>query len=384
MEKISSYDAVEQFSDTQPVKLNIEEKVGLRHMWDYFCGKSLDESAMDRMKGRGFKGGPKGAIRLPASVRGMVMPEIGQLYGKSLPMVSTGANAQNVVQGTMLTDTSLQRPAGEPPAIFPRVFTIPTKGGTGYWPQLTDSAPGAEGAPEEFDEYGGARCDWKAEGAESEKPDPIFEKKQIVCYELSAYTEISFTLFNAVSTVMDVMVMLRAVLRPPMLHKIDNAIRAGNGTGKPEGYLNEDGIGEVNRAALNEISLDDLIDMEMKLPPHYRANAAYVLSDSAFKYLRKKKDGANRLLHKDLGGPMPLLNGYPAIPTQRAPALGTRGDVSFADFGQYVCPIEQDFLIETSGLAKASHGVVCVIATMLLGGKAVRPRAFATLDDPAA
>ncbi len=342
----------------------------------YFQGKSLNESQKESIAA---KGGASSAahISIPRSLIPLFMPEFGQYCGKGLPVTSNGVSGQNLVQGTLLAEAGLLRPAGEPPAIFPRALKVPAQGGTGFWPQLTESAPGAQDGPHEFDEYGVAICDWSAEAAEATSDDPQFDKQAIPCFEITAYTEMSAHLFRVASNVLDVMALMRAILRPAMLHKIDHALMSGDGIGRPQGYLNLNGIGEVNRAVANEIAYDDVIDVEMKLPPQFRANAAFVLSESAYKYLRKKKDSANRPLYPELGGPQPKLKGYPAIATQRGVALGTRGDVSFGDFGQYVCAMEEEFNVMLSHERKP--GLVCVRGAMLLGGKGVRPRAFATL-----
>lgn len=376
---------IKAFEALYPGELaTLEERRKVEAAAKYFCGKSLNTEELTLLMSR-KQDTPSIAIALPRVFVLGIMPEFA---GKALPVNSVSGTGVNLVQGALIGEAML-RPPGEPPAIFPRTFRLPVparSGGKVTWPKLKEAAPAAEGViadKAEFAEYGEAVAAWRGdEGAQAQSSEPLFDMDSISACEVSSYTEVSRQLYSRVaSSGVEMIEVLRTIFRPAILHKIDEAIIAGNGlNGRPQGYLANANIGVVNRANANQVAHDDLVELEMALPPQYRANAAYVMSNGALKYLRKLKDAQGQPLYPKLGGPTPTLNEYPVIASQRLPALGTAGDVSFGDFSQYICPVEDEFTIAVSTEKKADQGIVCCVAWMNVGGKVVRPRAFSKLN----
>lgn len=86
----------------------------------------------------------------------------------------------------------------------------------------------------------------------------------------------------------------------------------GTGTGQPQGLVT--GLTkDVETATASKIAYDDLVDLEHSIDQAYRANAGYVLSDSALRALRKLKDTTGRPLWAPsiIGGTPSTINGRP-------------------------------------------------------------------------
>lgn len=317
-------------------------------------------------------------VVLPPIMTPYVMPEICAVFGKSFLTVDT-ASGLNLTQTTLL-ENGMQQVQSEPASLFALVTKIPTLG-EAKWPQLTQEAPtipdgGPVASESDFAEVGEALVAWKADGAEAQQSEAKFEQKRIKPYEISGYSEFSYALWKRAGA--NFPSLLKTFYRAALLHALDQAIILGSGVGQMTGYLTED-ILSANRAALNAVSYDDLVDLESALAPQFRSNAVWVMSKSVFTHLKKKKDLQNRPLFPKLGGAKPTLNEYPVIISQRCPALGTEGDISLGDFSQYVCAVEEDLFINLSAFAKIRQQVVCTLIGMNVGGKVVHNRAFVKL-----
>lgn len=86
----------------------------------------------------------------------------------------------------------------------------------------------------------------------------------------------------------------------------------GTGVGQPQGLVT--GLTKtVSTGTIGKIGYDDLVDLEHAIDPAYRANARYVLADSALRELRKLKDSQNRPLWVPAlaGGVPSTVNGRP-------------------------------------------------------------------------
>lgn len=114
----------------------------------------------------------------------------------------------------------------------------------------------------------------------------------------------------------DAAIDLNAFLARKLGERIGRAAAAhyatGTGTGQPQGLVT--GLTkDVETAAASKIAYDDLVDLEHSIDQAYRANAGYVLSDSALRALRKLKDTTGRPLWAPsiIGGTPATINGRP-------------------------------------------------------------------------
>jgi len=356
------------------------------HFTDWFFdldGKiRLPDKARDALQptSKGWKQAA-GGLAVPKRLSKLLMP-VGSLgvMGKALPLLSN-TNFGNALIQTEYRQT-LQMYQGEGAALLPFCFVIPTKSGSVIWPALTQHAPAAEGAAQEFGEYGGVSCAWTAEGAEKPDSEPLFEQRTYNTHELAAKTSLSRTLLNR--SAIDIEALLNGLFRAVVAHKIDLALIAGNGIGKPLGILDTSAaattIGTVARAVANEVCYEDLVHIQHGVPPQLRGNCVWILGDTALESLKLETDAVGRPLMpiNPQTGTYDSLLGRPFKATQRM-AVGALGDVTFGDFSQYIVPMEQEIVISKSEHRYAERGLILYVVFVQIGGKVSSTRAFCAL-----
>jgi HK97 family phage major capsid protein len=130
----------------------------------------------------------------------------------------------------------------------------------------------------------------------------------------------------------------------------------GDGVGKPLGVLNCPSLVKVQKDAgqSTPITYSNLARMFARMHPACMQNAVWVVNTSAIPQLLMTfpNDGAGN------GGTQPILKedgkgGYtmftrPVLFTEKLPAVGSMGDVLFADFSQYVIGLRKEGTIERS------------------------------------
>jgi HK97 family phage major capsid protein len=124
------------------------------------------------------------------------------------------------------------------------------------------------------------------------------------------------------------------------------AFLQGNGVGKPLGMLNSAAAISVNRSGGGtNLGFTDVATMWSKLLPVSWNKAIWVGSPSIIPKLIQLTDGANRAIFLQIGsanagavttGPNWALLGRPFFPTEKLPALGTKGDLVLLDPSFYV------------------------------------------------
>ena len=79
---------------------------------------------------------------------------------------------------------------------------------------------------------------------------------------------------------------------------LEKEMLVGKQSGKIQGAINT--TNKVTTAAVNKITTDELIDLQMKLPTQYQQNAVFVMHRDILKEVRKLKDGqGNYILQPD-------------------------------------------------------------------------------------
>jgi HK97 family phage major capsid protein len=363
-----------------------EERELENHFGDWFFGaKSVPDRAMDALqpKSSGWSGA-QGGLALPKRLAKLAVPNTHHLgvMGKALPMLTTSNYGNQLVQAEY--KQALQQYQGEGSALLPLCFTIPTKSGSVIWPYLVQGAPGAEGGADEFAEYGFLSCNWTSEGAEKPDSEPRFGQRTYSTHELAAKTRLSRTLLNR--SVINIEQLLSGLFRAAIMHKIDLALIAGDGNGKPLGILDTSApattIPTVARALGGSVEYEDLVKLQHGIPPQLRGNpgTAWVLADGALQSLKLQVDAVGRPIMpiNPQTGTYDTLLGRPYTATQRR-ALGALGDVTFGDFGNYVVPIEQEVVISKSEHRYAETGEVLYVVFTQVGGRVAATRPFCAL-----
>jgi HK97 family phage major capsid protein len=361
-----------------------EEGVHERSFVEHLQGKAFKdfseyELTLLRPQSQRWVGITSMGVALPKRFANILLPEVAAFQGKALPEISAAGSGAGLVYAGV--QPSLLKYPGESPSLFPRTMQIPADKGFVRWPQLKQAAPTDPGTVNELAEFGFSSADWIAEGAEAPGDETQFQQLAIECFNLVTYTELSVLLSNI--SAVAVMTLLSDVLRPALLYKLDLAIMLGDGVGKPKGVLNTADVQEVARASADDVSYEDLVEMEHKIPPQLRAASVWNIADDAVKALKLMKDDVGRpIIAANPAMGVDTLLGHPVIATQSR-HLGDVGDVVFGYFGQYVCGVEDEVVLLSSTHHKFKENVNAFLLYLRVGGKPAQPRCFVKLVDPA-
>ncbi len=198
--------------------------------------------------------------------------------------------------------------------------------------------------------YGGMIAYWKGEQAELAETDPTFGNVKMIAKTLTGYTYASNQLLadNGVGL---------AALLPRMFGGTigwfeDSAFISGNGVGKPLGIRNSGALLSVNRSAASTVAIADLASIMGRVLPQSLGRGIWIANQGVLKqlvalgstYLTWLSNGI-----ADLTRPIPAtLLGRPIFFTEKCPALGTAGDIIFADLSYYLIGDREPISIATS------------------------------------
>lgn len=323
-------------------------------------------------KSTSFKDGKKGVV-MPKSLATMIM---GKGYarsmgfvGKALPMLSTDALRSALIPEEYIANL-LMLPA-EPAHVMDRATVVPTQTGTLTWPV---------GVQTDANEYAGVTVGWISEGAQKPDSEAEFEQLQISAHELAAYTELSFRLLNRSAIQMEPL--LARLFRGAVMDALDTAFLTGSGTGQPLGIVNTTGIRTVARTTAGTVVWQDYVNLEFQLRSYHRAGAEYAVQDAVLRVnkLATDTDGRQLFTRSVADGMYDRLNGYRYWGTHRLPAIGTTGDVVFAQWREYIIPMEQEVVIKSSDDFRFRNNLRSYVVYVVVGGEMSQPRAAAILE----
>jgi len=181
--------------------------------------------------------------------------------------------------------------------------------------------------------------------ASTETATPAIERISIPLHELSAMPKASQRLLD--DSAFDIDSWLAGRIAEKFARAEAAAFVAGDGTGKPKGFLTHT-IADNSAWAWGEIGYvptgvdgdfgeaDALIDLVYALGASYRANATFVMNSKTAGAVRRLKDNDGRFLWADglaAGEPARLL-GYPVLIAEDMPEIATgAAAIAFGDFG---------------------------------------------------
>ena len=221
--------------------------------------------------------------------------------------------------------------AGEVSIVRPRALVLPVPGETLDVPSLDQTGdPGAG----ETNRYGGVRLHWTEEGAAKTETDPAFKQLALHMHELSGFTYVTDRLLRASALALDRV--LTSLFGDALADACDYAYISGDGVGKPQGIIQADCTIQPNRTGADHIVYADVIAMYHAFLHDPRG--VWLINPCAIEDILVLKDGENHYLWMaNAAGDVPArLLGYPIIWTDKVPALGTKGDITLADFSKYV------------------------------------------------
>jgi HK97 family phage major capsid protein len=231
---------------------------------------------------------------------------------------------------------SLMQVVAENTFIRPRAFVMPMAGASLQIPYLDITTVQSAGVSPFF---AGVQMYWTAEAQTRTETEPQFKQLELKAWELSGYSVSSNVLLQ--DSVIGLEKFLMTLFAKAIAWFEEYAFLQGNGVGKPQGMLGCGAALAKNRDTANQVSFNDLATMWSKLLPASWGSAVWTFSPSVVPQLLQLKDGANRAIFISIDqgitkAPNWSLLGRPAFPTEKVPALGTKGDLMLLDPSLYV------------------------------------------------
>jgi len=182
--------------------------------------------------------------------------------------------------------------------------------------------------------YGGVEVDWIGEGDTKPETTANLHEVSLSPYEVAGHIVVTDKLLRNWQAAGAI---LGDLLRGAITQAEDTAFIAGTGIGQPEGYINADAAITVNREVANEVSYEDIIEMEANMLTG--AEPVAVVTRRVVKQLRQIQNPNGQFIWGDgniaMGIP-PTLLGYPVVISDRGRSLGDAGDVAFVDLSYYL------------------------------------------------
>tara|TARA_R100000655_G_scaffold77938_1_gene117281 strand:- start:14612 stop:15832 length:1221 start_codon:yes stop_codon:yes gene_type:complete len=160
------------------------------------------------------------------------------------------------------------------------------------------------------------------------------------------------------------------------------AFVTGNAVGKPEGFMTNSSVGEVNSGGASALTGDGLIALVHGIKSDYGRNGTFVFNRSTLSAIRKLKDTAGQYVFQagmmlSSGVPNSIL-GYPYIEATDMPDIaGNAYPVAFGDFNRaYMIVDRVAMAVLRDPFTQATSGNVRYIARRRVGGQVVQAEAI--------
>lgn len=273
----------------------------------------------------------------------------------------------------------------EPTGIWQRATVWPMKGEKISFPKLLQN-PDVD--DDNFDHFAGVTFAWTEEGGTKQETEPEFGLVEMIVHELAGYTEITNTLLD--DSVINLMNYLTRIFRAAWYWITDKSFIDGTGGKKPLGIIHDPQVLTVNRTAANDVQVDDLLNMDAKLPAIFDQSAVWFYSKKVRSKIRGQKvstsskelvlqehynDIAQGYVSQILGRPAILMDG-------KIPALGSIGDLILGDWKWYYIGFRQDFAMDSSKHYAFRSNRTALRCSGRVDGQAAMPQAFVVLTDP--
>lgn len=236
-----------------------------------------------------------------------------------------------------------------------------------------------------FDHFAGVTFDWVEEGGEKPSTEPNFGLVEMIVHELAGYTEITNTLLD--DSIINFLNYLTRLFRAAWYWYTDKEFIQGTGGKKPLGILNDPGVLMVNRETSGKVEVQDILNMEARLPSMFDSQSVWFITKQARAALRGQtvSSSSKELVLQESyaniadGYTMSLL-GRPAIMADgKIPALGSTGDVILGAWNWYYIGFRQDFAMDSSRHYKFRNNRTALRCSGRIDGQAAMPKAFVLL-----
>lgn len=182
--------------------------------------------------------------------------------------------------------------------------------------------------------FGGMTFQWIEEGGEKPETDAELRGVTLTPHEIAGFVTVTDKLLRNWQASA---AFLESLMRGGVSAAEDYAFLRGTGNGQPLGALNAPVLKAVNRAVSNQVSYTDLVNMVAVLLMR-GGSPVWSIPQSALPQIAKLKDENNNYIWiaNARDGFAGTLLGYPVRWNNRAPALGSKGDILLADWSYYL------------------------------------------------
>lgn len=188
--------------------------------------------------------------------------------------------------------------------------------------------------------WGGCRTYWQSQADELQGSKPKFKKLGMVPRKLTA---LAYTSNELASDSLLLDAHLRRAFRAEMSFALDEAIVSG-AAGLPLGFLNAGALIAIDKEtgqSAGTILAENIEKMWARLPLPCRRRAIWPVNEDVESLLPRISGigagtSANYQPAGANGNPWPTLYGRPVVAIEQASPLGEAGDISLADFSQYL------------------------------------------------
>lgn len=182
--------------------------------------------------------------------------------------------------------------------------------------------------------FGGMTFSWIEEGGEKPETDAELRGITLVPHEIAGFVTLTDKLLRNWQASAS---FIESLMRGGVSAAEDYAFLRGTGVTQPLGALNAPVLKAVNRATSNQISYSDLVNMVAVLLMRGGAPVWSIPQGALPQIAKLKDDNGNYIwIANARDGFAGTLLGYPVRWNNRAPALGSKGDVLLADWSYYL------------------------------------------------
>jgi len=190
--------------------------------------------------------------------------------------------------------------------------------------------------------YGGIVCYWTPESGVIQLNNARFGRVVLEAKKLTAGCVVPNELLQ--DSIVSFAAFINSLLPEAMAFTEDLAFLNGMGAGEPQGILQSPALIVVPKEATQvagTIVWQNIVNMYSRLLPASLGRGVWVASIDTFPELAKMAlaigaGGSAIWLNNGVVGPPVSILGRPVIFTEKVPALGCQGQISFLDFGYYL------------------------------------------------
>lgn len=217
----------------------------------------------------------------------------------------------------------------QPANIRPRCMVIPMGAPVIHIPAIADEDHSGGTV------FGGVKFEWLEVNDEISATDPEFAMIDLNARALAGSTNLPNTLIADSFISVEALIYRLWGMAVPWME--ESEFLRGHGAGKPLGILNSDPVVKVLRQTANQISIQDIANMEAALLPSSSGRAVWMIHPKVRGQLMTLTNGAVQAWHPRVAEGMPdTLNGRPILINEHMGDLGAEADIALVDWMYYV------------------------------------------------